>query len=400
MTEYTDTIKGGIGVLYYDGTCRMCVKWARRVDRLFAGRGLTVRAFEKGANEDEMRLHLNDGRELGGADVLWGLAGKVWWGLPLSLLEYFPGARPMMSGIYRRIASNRHCGAGGCELDRVAKPGVGLNWKGWRIWGLGIFIVAAGWWMTRDYPAWGLMWALAAAQYLAFKVMVLSHVNEGSLWRRVVFVFLWPGMDARQFLAGSKEGLTVDRKAGFLFALTGVVLLWGASGYLENTVLAGWAGMIGLIALLHFGVFALLAGFWQERGYGARPIMDAPWRAGSLAEFWGQRWNRAFSDVARIMVFRPLSRRWGAVVAMWGGFIFSGLAHELVITVPAGAGFGAPMVYFLIQALGVTLERGFNLSGGMGRLWVWFVVLIPAYGLFSPVFMERVIVPFLNVINK
>ncbi|NOY01037.1 MAG: hypothetical protein GXP30_15110, partial [Verrucomicrobia bacterium] len=99
-------------------------------------------------------------------------------------------------------------------------------------------------------------------------------------------------------------------------------------------------------------------------------------------------------------VFRPLSRKWGAAVALWGGFIFSGLSHELVITVPVGAGFGAPMVYFLIQALGVTLERRFSLNGGLARLWVWIVVLAPAYWLFSPLFMERVILPFLNVMNK
>src|ERR1022692_4792814 len=70
-------------------------------------------------------------------------------------------------------------------------------------------------------------------------------------------------------------------------------------------------------------------------------------RLASIAEFWGRRWNSAFRDLAHPFVFVPAARRWGLVVALWVSFAVSGFAHELVISVPAGAGFGLPTAYFL-----------------------------------------------------
>jgi alginate O-acetyltransferase complex protein AlgI len=49
--------------------------------------------------------------------------------------------------------------------------------------------------------------------------------------------------------------------------------------------------MVGLILTLHFGLFQILALFWQRLGVAAEPIMKAPLRATSLGEFWGKRWN-------------------------------------------------------------------------------------------------------------
>ena len=37
----------------------------------------------------------------------------------------------------------------------------------------------------------------------------------------------------------------------------------------------GWIGMIGMILILHFGAFQLLAFAWQVAGLDAKPIMDA-----------------------------------------------------------------------------------------------------------------------------
>ena len=400
MTEITDIKNEGIGVLFYDGTCRICVKWARRLELWFTGRGLELLPFELGEDEDEMRLRLNDGREFGGADAVWVLAGKVWWGLPLWLLAYLPGVLPVMRAIYRMIASSRHCDSGKCELEPRAAAGDYLIRKRGIVWVVGLMIVAGGWCLSSSLPAWGIMWVMAASQFLVLKVMVLSRVPNLSIGQRMLFIFLWPGMDAGAFFIRNHGKVDVVWKEGMTFVLIGLLMLWLVSGKLEDPVLAGWVGMLGLIAFLHFGVFNLVAGFWQTQGYGARPIMEAPWKAISVEEFWGRRWNRAFSDVARVMVFRPLSRKWGVPLALMAGFVFSGIVHELVITVPASAGYGLPTMYFLLQGAAVIIERRVKLSGSVARLWVWAVVLSPAYFLFSPVFMERVIVPFLNIINN
>ncbi|MFK5924557.1 MAG: MBOAT family protein [Verrucomicrobiota bacterium] len=396
MTEYTDNYVDQMGVLFYDGSCRICVRWAERLRCWFAGR-LECRPFVDGGVEEEMCLRLADGREFGGADAVRVLAGRLWWGWPFYLLAYLPGVLPLMRVVYQKIASGRHCSAGACGLDAKGRKGNSsraIVWMG--VLSLVWLVTVA--YLVKDLPAWGMMWCLAGAQFLAFKVMVLSRVREGRWWQRMVFLFAWPGMDALTFFAGNQRVEPVKWKPAVFFIILAVALVTVLSGRVENPVLAGWVGMLAVISFLHLGVFALLAKFWQSRGYGARAIMEEPWRAVSLTDFWGRRWNRAFSDVAREMVFRPLSRKWGVIAALVGGFVFSGIAHEWVITVPAGGGYGLALLYFVVQAAGVMMERCFALQGAWARVWTWLVVLGPAYGLFSPVFMSQVINPFMQAV--
>jgi alginate O-acetyltransferase complex protein AlgI len=163
--------------------------------------------------------------------------------------------------------------------------------------------------------------------------------------------------------------------------------------------------MIGLVLLLHFGTFHLLALFWRRAGIDARPIMDRPSRSQSLAEFWGERWNRGFHRLATDLVFRPLSRRFGTGVAMTATFVVSGLVHDLVISLPAGGGFGLPTVYFLIQAAGVAVQRsaaarqlGLN-RGAAGWLITATFTLAPVPLLFHGPFVHRVVLPFLAAVG-
>ena len=60
----------------------------------------------------------------------------------------------------------------------------------------------------------------------------------------------------------------------------------------------------GIVLMLHFGLFHLLAVFWRGRGVCVEPIMNRPLQAKSLAEFWGERWNRAFNELMFRFVFR------------------------------------------------------------------------------------------------
>ena len=70
--------------------------------------------------------------------------------------------------------------------------------------------------------------------------------------------------------------------------------------------------------------------------------MRMPIGAVSLTDLWSYRWNVAFRDLANPLLFRPLSNRIGVAPATLIAFIISGLLHELVISLPAGAGFGLP----------------------------------------------------------
>jgi hypothetical protein len=187
----------------------------------------------------------------------------------------------------------------------------------------------------------------------------------------------------------------------------GLLLLWGVAPRVprEYELLLGWIGMAGIVFVLHFGSIHLLSCFWRSLGIETRPLMEWPIAAASVSEFWGRRWNTAFRDLAHLFVFRPLVRRWGGMWALAASFLFSGLVHDLVISVPARGGYGWPTLYFLVQGAAVFVERsplGNSLglgSGWRGWLFAMLVLLLPAYGLFHPPFIHTVIVPFLEAIG-
>jgi hypothetical protein len=256
------------------------------------------------------------------------------------------------------------------------------------------------------------MWTLAVAIFLGCKWLTwwetaisLVHVPRA---RSLAYLFLWPGMDPRPFLDPRRPALS-PHGSDWLFAMAktglGAALLWGLARRLSVPLAAGWAGMFGLIFLLHFGSFDLLALAWRTAGVPVERIMRMPAAAQSLGEFWSVRWNRGFNDLAQRHIFLPAQRRIGIPGATLLTFLASGLVHELVISVPARAGYGLPTVYFLIQGLGLLAERsrlgrreGLR-RGARGRLFALTVTAAPAFWLFHPAFVERVIIPFMEAIK-
>jgi hypothetical protein len=163
--------------------------------------------------------------------------------------------------------------------------------------------------------------------------------------------------------------------------------------------------MTGVIFTLHFGTFHLMSLAWRRLGVDVTPIMRNPFKSTSLADFWGRRWNTAFHELAARFTFEPLRARVGASAAALVVFLVSGVVHELVISLPAGGGYGLPTGYFLLQGLGVAGERsrqGRRLGlgrGWRGRLFTALVAAGPAYWLFPLPFVHRVILPMLAAIG-
>jgi len=259
---------------------------------------------------------------------------------------------------------------------------------------------------------WLFMWILAVAIFSAFKWCASRRAIDrrvpATFFRRAAFLFLWPGMDAVRFF----DPTCVPEKpliGEWLFALAksafGAALIWGAARFAGNGWAAGWIAMVGLIFLLHFGIFHLLALFWRRNGIDARPIMNWPARAHSLGDFWGNRWNAGFSDFAFGLLFTRLAARMPPRIATLIIFLFSGLIHELVITFPAGGGYGLPTFYFAIQGAGMLLERshlGLRLKLRRtlrGRIFAIGVVTLPIFALFPEAFVLRVMVPFFQIIK-
>lgn len=269
---------------------------------------------------------------------------------------------------------------------------------------------------TSQLPDWGRMWLVTFSLYGGFKWLTWRRALRSlapsgpPLMHSLAYLFLWPGMDAVRFMSAdnhqrhppSGEWLRAVRSVAAGAAILGLI-----AGHFVSwrPWLMGWAGLVAVGLILHFGVLHLLSLVWQRAGVDARPIMQRPAAATSLADFWGRRWNTAFRDLAHQLVYRPLARSWGARGAMVAVFLFSGVLHDLAISIPARAGYGLPTLYFILQALGVELERSsfgrrWRLRGGIrGWLFAAASILGPAALLFHPPFVKHAVIPFLRVLG-
>ena len=258
------------------------------------------------------------------------------------------------------------------------------------------------------------MWTMAFALYAGCKWLTYQQalgpkVNFATR-RALGYLLGWVGMDATPFSKQNTPVQTPQRKdwiAALIRVLLGIAFIWGGARFLltSSPLAAGWLGMIGVILMLHFGLFQLLALAWQRAGVPVKSLMRAPLLATSLGDFWGARWNSGFHTLAHEFVFRPLHRRTGRTLAVMAVFLVSGLIHELVITLPARGGYGLPTAYFLLQGLGLVLERsplGRKLALGAGirgRAFALLVAAAPAFWLFPPIFVCNVILPMLHTIG-
>lgn len=249
--------------------------------------------------------------------------------------------------------------------------------------------------------AWQQMWLLASGLFFAGKTAVLRHAAgrrvQGQRDAAFSFALLWPGMNWSKWTSAAREGpspqaVLVD---GLVNIALGVLLMFVVARQVAQPLLATWVAMVGLIFLFHCGVFTILAAFWQSQGRNTKPIMRCPVAVASITEFWGKRWNLAFRDLAHTTLFMPVARRFGTTGATWVVFLVSGLAHDLVISLPAHGGYGWPTFYFLVQGIGHALEQRCQLTSALvWRLRAWLFVAVPLPLLFHAAFVLRVMHPF------
>lgn len=283
-----------------------------------------------------------------------------------------------------------------------------LRW--WRGWVLLIVLPGAVLAVfPAHWPRWALMWTLALAIYVGVKWLTWRRtpVANAPGWRHVGYLLAWPGLDPRRFL--TQAPANGRPSAGeWLFAaakfILGMSLCWGVAPRLppHTPLVVGWTGMVGMIFVLHFGLFHLLSNGWRAVGVDAHPLMHWPIASRSISEFWGVRWNTAFRDLTHRFLFQPLQARLGVAWAVLFGFLFSGLVHDLVISLPAGGGGGGPTLFFLLQGIAILTSRsdtGRRLGlrrGPLAYLLAMLVLIVPVGLLFHPPFVEHVILPFMQ----
>jgi alginate O-acetyltransferase complex protein AlgI len=263
------------------------------------------------------------------------------------------------------------------------------------------------------WPHWALMWSTAVAIYASCKCLTWqTAATQAPFWKHAAYLLGWPGMDASSFLgARSVSGCLACRSSEWFAALgklmSGLALLFAVAPTIppQHAYVVGWTGMIGAVLVLHFGLFHLLSCLWRSAGLRAHPLMNRPWAAASVGDFWGRRWNTAFRDLTHRLLFRRCASWFGTRWGIAAAFLFSGAIHDLVISVPARGGYGGPTAFFAIQGLAMLFERSrlgarIGLGAGWpGRMFAAAVLLAPIGLLFHRPFVVGVIVPFMRVLG-
>jgi hypothetical protein len=257
------------------------------------------------------------------------------------------------------------------------------------------------------------MVALITFALVAMKSVVLTEervrgLGPPSVGEWLGFAVAWVGMQPRLFTrprAAALGGVFRLVAGGAVAVALGAMMIalaraaWvGLHSRLLGTVLL----LADLSALVHFGLLNILAAAWRSAGVPVDALFRAPWRSQSLAEFWAQRWNLAFSEMTSIAVYRPLFARAGRGPALLAGFAMSGLLHEMALSVPVRAGLGRPLLYFVIQGGLVLAERalaarGRPLGGAAGRVWTVFWLVLPLPLLFHRPFLAGVAWPLIGM---
>jgi hypothetical protein len=265
-----------------------------------------------------------------------------------------------------------------------------------------------------DWPRWALMWAIAVGIYACCKWLTWQQaaVRHGASWKDAAYLLGWPGMDATAFLEERPIGEGLHCRwsewcRAFGTLVLGATILFAIARMIppQHPYLVGWIGMIGIVLILHFGALHLLSCVWRRVGLQAHPLMNQPLTSTSLSEFWGRRWNTAFRDLTHRLLFRPCATRFGPRWGIVVGFLCSGAIHDLVISVPAGGGYGGPTAFFVIQGLAMMCERsalgrrvGLG-AGWSGRLFAAAMLVAPIGLLFHRPFVVGVIVPFMRALG-
>jgi predicted DCC family thiol-disulfide oxidoreductase YuxK len=117
-----------LGWVLFDGSCGFCRSWVEYWSDTLRKRGFEIAPLqdswvrERLASPDEeelmrdLRVLLERGGELRGADAYRYVLRRIWWAYPLYLLSITPVLRHLFDGAYRAFADNRYHFSRSCAL--------------------------------------------------------------------------------------------------------------------------------------------------------------------------------------------------------------------------------------------------------------------------------------------
>lgn len=259
------------------------------------------------------------------------------------------------------------------------------------------------------------MLAIVATTFTAMKVIAATeeylHKPLTLTFKQwFIFATAWAGMRAQVFETLGNPPLPNARPMvifGLIRLVAGFVIVllarWLATLSLDASlvhIVVSALLLVGYSFILHFGLLSISAGMWRFSGVNTYFLFKAPAKATSLTGFWSKRWNIAFSEMTSVAIFRPVRNKIGPAGALMLAFAFSGLLHELALSVPVNTGYGLPLLYFVIHGALVLLEKGLTMKRItflkhplIARVWVFFWLVVPSPLLFHIHFIREIIWP-------
>jgi hypothetical protein len=282
----------------------------------------------------------------------------------------------------------------------------------WVIAVVTLFISALG---TSDESPLSRMFIIAFLLLLSMKIIVAEETYSGEnrlkVAQWIAFSLGWFGMRPRLFENLPSVSLPfvklVFKAVSRIFI--GLVLLYLSTMAEKDPVLVTFfipqfILLVGLSLILHFGILNLSTAAWRYAGVDVPELFRSPYLSKSLKEFWGRRWNVAFSEMTALIVYRPLKSKIGLENALVLSFLFSGLLHEIAISLPVRTGYGFPMLYFVIHAAAMHAEARSSAVQKiirhpvLARVWVMIFLVLPMPLLFHNHFIHKILIPLRDVI--
>jgi len=153
--------------------------------------------------------------------------------------------------------------------------------------------------------------------------------------------------------------------------------------YLISTVIML---VVGVLFIAGFGVLEAAGclggvGIFQQDPKDWPPLMDNPWSADSLHDFWARRWHQTLRRT--FLVYGGVPGQWvaGRVGMVMGSFLASACYHEAGMYLINRPFDYRVILFFFLNGVGVSLEwtlyklTGRRVSGPLGRLWTSIFVL-------------------------
>lgn len=261
-----------------------------------------------------------------------------------------------------------------------------------------------------------LMLLYIVSAFWSLKIVVvnnhLGRANQLTFIQWCVFCYGWFGMNPapfKYFPGKAFPDYLFHIKKGISRIFIGFLLINLAHWYgtnsnqsVVNDYLIYTCYLVGLSLILHFGLLNINTGLLRMKGVNVSVLFNNPIKSKTLQEFWSRRWNLAFVELTTLAVLRPLKKHYKQKVAFWTSYAFSGILHELAISLPVRSGFGLPFLYFIIQAVLILGAEKYIIRPDTGAfkrlLWLLVCLFLPMPILFHQPFIKGVVLPLVDLL--